>query len=150
MAYEWFVFGGKGPILIFFSEGTDYISTGAYCKRTETLSGDFKTFVEDAKSNGKLVDYLLVNSFVSGTIYIALGTYAKWAVAPEYLLNAYAEGLRHFSSYRIIFSFNGDLKKMPDLPNMKLVRWAPQTAILNHPKTRVFISHGGMKRWGGF
>ncbi|KAJ9081885.1 hypothetical protein DSO57_1010095 [Entomophthora muscae] len=30
-------------------------------------------------------------------------------------------------------------------PHVKLLSWAPQTSILNHPSTRIFISHGGLE-----
>ncbi|KAI6234940.1 UDP-glucuronosyltransferase [Aphelenchoides fujianensis] len=113
------------------AEGTDLVNTGAYCKSSEVLTGELKEFVEDPKSNG--------------TIYIAFGTYADWRYAPDHVLNAFANGLQRFSDYRVIMSFNGDRSKMPDLPFIKIVKWAPQTAILNHPKTKVFISHGGLK-----
>ncbi|KAI6222678.1 UDP-glucuronosyltransferase [Aphelenchoides besseyi] len=113
------------------AEGTDLINTGAYCKSSEVLSGELKEFVEDPKSNG--------------TIYVAFGTYADWSYAPEHILTAFANGLQHFPEYRIIFSFNGDLSIMPNVPFIKFVKWAPQAAILNHPTTKVFISHGGLK-----
>lgn len=70
---------------------------------------------------------------------MAFGTYAAWNVAPMHIVRAFANGLQHFSDYRIILSYNGDVNKMPKLPFIKLITWAPQTAILSHPKTRVFI-----------
>ncbi|KAI6197864.1 UDP-glucuronosyltransferase [Aphelenchoides besseyi] len=88
------------------AEGTDLINTGAYCKSSEVLSGELKEFVEDPKSNG--------------TIYVAFGTYADWSYAPEHILTAFANGLQHFPEYRIIFSFNGDLSIMPNVPFIKL------------------------------
>jgi glucuronosyltransferase len=112
-------------------EGTDLVNTGAYCKKSEVLEGELKEFVEDPKSNG--------------TIYLALGTYANWKYAPDRVLHAFSNALEQFSSYRIIFSYNGDPDRMPKVPFIKIVKWAPQTAILNHPKTRVFVSHGGLK-----
>lgn len=108
------------------------INAGAHCKKTEILEGDLKNYVEDPTSNG--------------TIYIALGTYANWKHAPQHVLNAFANGLRRFPNYRVIMAFNGDVDQMPKSSSIKYVTWAPQTAILNHPKTRVFLSHGGIKR----
>lgn len=29
--------------------------------------------------------------------------------------------------------------------NVRILEWAPQIEILNHNKTKVFISHGGLK-----
>lgn len=48
--------------------------------------------------------------------------------------------------YQILLSYNGQPEKIPKLPNLKLIKWAPQSAILQHPQTRLFISHGGLKR----
>ncbi len=30
------------------------------------------------------------------------------------------------------------------LPNVKLIKWAPQEYILGHPKLRAFVAHGGL------
>ncbi|KXN67774.1 glycosyltransferase family 1 protein, partial [Conidiobolus coronatus NRRL 28638] len=30
-------------------------------------------------------------------------------------------------------------------PYIKALKWAPQTAILNHPNTKLFVSHGGIE-----
>ncbi|KAI8973694.1 hypothetical protein BDF20DRAFT_883645 [Mycotypha africana] len=32
-------------------------------------------------------------------------------------------------------------------PDVKLITWAPQIAILNHPSSHVFVSHGGQGSW---
>ncbi|KAI9476185.1 MAG: hypothetical protein EXX96DRAFT_507204 [Benjaminiella poitrasii] len=32
-------------------------------------------------------------------------------------------------------------------PNIRFVKWAPQTAILLHPSTSLFVSHGGLGSW---
>ncbi|KAI8884111.1 glycosyltransferase family 1 protein [Backusella circina FSU 941] len=32
-------------------------------------------------------------------------------------------------------------------PNARMVKWAPQTAILFHPSTYLFVSHGGLGSW---
>ena len=33
-------------------------------------------------------------------------------------------------------------------PHVRLIRWIPQNELLNHPKTVLFVSHGGLKRLG--
>lgn len=32
-------------------------------------------------------------------------------------------------------------------PHARMVKWAPQTAILHHPSTALFVSHGGLGSW---
>ncbi|CAO3650932.1 unnamed protein product [Mucor fragilis] len=32
-------------------------------------------------------------------------------------------------------------------PHARIIQWAPQTAVLLHPSTRVFVSHGGLGSW---
>ncbi|KAI8636692.1 hypothetical protein BD408DRAFT_355160 [Parasitella parasitica] len=32
-------------------------------------------------------------------------------------------------------------------PHARMVKWAPQTAILHHPSTVLFVSHGGLGSW---
>ncbi|GAN04448.1 UDP-glucosyl transferase family protein [Mucor ambiguus] len=32
-------------------------------------------------------------------------------------------------------------------PHARVIKWAPQTAVLQHPSTRLFVSHGGLGSW---
>lgn len=32
-------------------------------------------------------------------------------------------------------------------PHARVIKWAPQTAVLQHPSTKVFVSHGGLGSW---
>ncbi|KAJ9068225.1 hypothetical protein DSO57_1030814 [Entomophthora muscae] len=48
------------------------------------------------------------------------------------------------------FTFNGsqitrDMLFSGELPNIQLLPWAPQNAILEHENTKLFISHGGLE-----
>lgn len=72
------------------------------------------------------------------------------------------EALEALKEYRIVFSYNGKwwicvrklifIKLLGKFPNfhiskhIKLVKWAPQLNLLNHPNTKVFLTHGGLKR----
>lgn len=81
-----------------------------------------------------------------GTLFIAFGHYANWTRAPPRVLDAFAFALRRLTDYRVVFSFNGDLARMPRLPHVRYVSWAPQKALLAHPNTKLFVGHGGLKR----
>ncbi|KAG1086080.1 hypothetical protein G6F42_021134 [Rhizopus arrhizus] len=32
-------------------------------------------------------------------------------------------------------------------PHARVIKWAPQTAVLQHPSTHLFVSHGGLGSW---
>ena len=79
-----------------------------------------------------------------GTIFVALGSHANWSVAPEYIAAAFFAAFESLSEYRFIFSYNGKPRKVGK--HIKLLTWSPQKEILNHPNTKMFISHSGLKR----
>ncbi len=95
--------------------------------------------------------YKEINDFINNDksdciVYIAFGHAVNYNFAPSHLLDTFINSMNNLSHYRFIWSYNG-----PDISNrinenIRLVRWAPQKAILNHQRTRLFISHGGMKR----
>lgn len=112
-------------------DGSDIYSIGSVCLKSKPLTKEIENFVSDPLSKG--------------TIYIAFGTNVDWDFAQNFLLNAFFDSFDEFKDYRIIFSFNGQkLRKVGS--HVKIVKWAPQFDILNHNKTRLFISHGGLKR----
>uniref|UniRef100_A0A915EME2 glucuronosyltransferase n=1 Tax=Ditylenchus dipsaci TaxID=166011 RepID=A0A915EME2_9BILA len=114
------------------AEGNDIVNVGSHCKVTATkpLTGDLAKFVEDSKSKG--------------TIYIAFGTYAAWDFAPDYIVDAFVGALNRLEDYRFIWGYNGR-KSLPVKSHIKLVKWVPQLDVLAHPKTKAFITHGGLK-----
>ncbi|XP_017771338.1 PREDICTED: UDP-glucuronosyltransferase 2C1-like, partial [Nicrophorus vespilloides] len=80
------------------------------------------------------------NESKHGVIYFSLGTNVK----SEELKPSTMEGiLRAFSKskYNILWKFDGKLPYNPK--NVKIAKWLPQKAILSHPKTVAFITHGG-------
>ncbi|KHN79523.1 UDP-glucuronosyltransferase 1-9 [Toxocara canis] len=102
---------------------------GAYCRSYRSLSGEIATFVDDHQSKG--------------TILIAFGTIVDWSIAPNEKLNTFIEALNQLTDYRIIWAFNG--KELPIKKHIKFVKWLPQNDILNHKRTKLFITHGGLK-----
>uniref|UniRef100_A0A914PCU4 glucuronosyltransferase n=1 Tax=Panagrolaimus davidi TaxID=227884 RepID=A0A914PCU4_9BILA len=112
------------------SEVNDYKGVGPNCPKVGKLPSNLETFVNDPKSKG--------------TIFVAFGSHAKWDIAPKYITNAFFEAFSYLTDYRFIFSFNGKIKS--SVPkHILILEWSPQKEILNHPKTKIFISHSGLK-----
>lgn len=68
--------------------------------------------------------------------------------APRFVIDALFDAFDELTDYRIVFTFRGAKLSWRELKNhIKLVDWSPQFDILAHPKTKLFISHGGLKRF---
>ncbi|EYC38122.1 hypothetical protein Y032_0741g1979 [Ancylostoma ceylanicum] len=114
------------------SVGTEIIEVGFHCPRKEELSQEYLDFVNDP--------------FSRGTILIAFGSNVVWDYASDELMETVVVALNRLSEYRVVFSYNGDRKRVTLLGrHVKITRWAPQKGILSHNKTVAFISHGGLK-----
>uniref|UniRef100_A0A0M3IHG5 glucuronosyltransferase n=1 Tax=Ascaris lumbricoides TaxID=6252 RepID=A0A0M3IHG5_ASCLU len=121
----------KGRVAV----SNDVVNIGSYCPQAKRLPPDLIEFIEDSSSKG--------------TIYIAMGTNVKWANAPSSIIAAFKYVMRELHQYRIIFvDDNNSREEMPS--HVKVLNWAPQFDILNHNKTILFISHGGLKRYVSF
>ncbi|CAI5451685.1 unnamed protein product [Caenorhabditis angaria] len=110
----------------------DFFSYGTYCKtpKAEISSTSISNFTNDPKSKG--------------TILISFGTVVDWKFAPKQILNTFINVINKLTDYRIIWSMKMD--KPNGLGKHVLVsNWIPQNGLLHHPKTKLFISHGGLK-----
>ena len=87
--------------------------------------------------NTEMVQYL--NSSNKDIILISFGSTLTYLqdVYLNKLIGAFAK-LRQF---RFIMKYNGDSSRFP--PNVRISKWLPQNELLAHPKTRLFITHGG-------
>lgn len=81
----------------------------------------------------------------SGTIYVAFGTYVRWKKAPENVRKAFFSAFAELTNYRVIFAYDGPKDNIST--NVFVMKFAPQKEILNDKRTKVFISHGGLKRF---
>ncbi|KAH7718343.1 UGT-63 protein [Aphelenchoides avenae] len=112
------------------SRGPDIMYTGVACAPPQQLPKEYLDFVEDPASKG--------------TILVAFGTYVNWTYAPPRVRQAFFDALNEMTRYRIIFSYNGIIPEKIN-GHVKVARWAPQRAILAHPTTKAFLTHGGLK-----
>uniref|UniRef100_A0A914UU39 UDP-glucuronosyltransferase n=1 Tax=Plectus sambesii TaxID=2011161 RepID=A0A914UU39_9BILA len=107
----------------------DIISYGMSCKKPKPLTGKYAKFVSDPKSRG--------------TILIAFGTITNWDFAPKRVVDAIVGALNELTDYRIIWGYKGPKLDVKD--HIMLDEWLPQFDILSDPRTKLFISHGGLK-----
>lgn len=103
---------------------------GAYCKTSHILPKDILDFISDPTSKG--------------TILLAFGTILDWERAPPEKRDAIFKAMNYLSDYRIIWSYKGP--KIDHGKHLKVIDWVPQTEILNDERTKLFITHGGLKR----
>uniref|UniRef100_A0A183DGT3 glucuronosyltransferase n=1 Tax=Gongylonema pulchrum TaxID=637853 RepID=A0A183DGT3_9BILA len=95
------------------------------------LTGEFVDLVNDPNSRG--------------TILLAFGTILDWKEAPAERREAFAIALNKLPDYRIIWA----CRRCPAMNlgrHIRLLDWVPQQEILSHPRTKLFITHGGLKR----
>ena len=108
------------------------LNAGVHCNAPKELPEEYRKFIEDPTSKG--------------TVYIAFGTIIQWDYAPPNVLAAFFEAFERLPEYRFIFAFKGKLPERKLPAHVRLVSWAPQQEILAHPKTKVFLTHCGLKR----
>uniref|UniRef100_A0A3P9LJG6 2-hydroxyacylsphingosine 1-beta-galactosyltransferase n=1 Tax=Oryzias latipes TaxID=8090 RepID=A0A3P9LJG6_ORYLA len=99
---------------------------GILTKPPSPLPQDFEAWVSEASEHG-----VVIVSFGAGVKYLS-----------QDIANKLAGALGRLSQ-RVIWRFSG----VPPNNlgnNTKLVDWMPQNDLLGHPKTRAFLSHGGL------
>uniref|UniRef100_A0AC35ES08 Glucuronosyltransferase n=1 Tax=Panagrolaimus sp. PS1159 TaxID=55785 RepID=A0AC35ES08_9BILA len=82
-----------------------------------------------------------------GVVFFSFGTNVDTTDLPKSLKHHFFNAIKHFQDYHFIVKFDSRDKdaelESKNIPNCKLVIWAPQPAILAHPKCKLFITHGG-------
>uniref|UniRef100_UPI00398ED3CE UDP-glucuronosyltransferase 2A1-like n=1 Tax=Pristiophorus japonicus TaxID=55135 RepID=UPI00398ED3CE len=98
---------------------------GLHCRPANPLPQELEEFVQSSGEHGIVV--------------FSLGSMIKNLTAEK--ANLIAEALGEIPQ-KVIWSYAGEQPKTL-APNTKLYKWLPQNDLLGHPKTRVFITHGG-------
>lgn len=89
---------------------------------------------------------ILNTKYTLGTIYIAFGTLITFESIPKYVSDAFFGAFNELTDYRIIFTFRKNMVPQNVGSHVKFTKWTPQFDLLSHSKTKLFISHGGLKR----
>lgn len=98
---------------------------GFQCKEAQPLPADLEAFMQSSGEHG--------------VVFMSLGTIVS--ALPQETTEAIAAAFAELPQ-KVIWRFVG---KPPSSlgNNTKLVKWLPQTDLLGHPKTRLFVAHGG-------
>ncbi|XP_063241754.1 UDP-glucosyltransferase 2-like [Bacillus rossius redtenbacheri] len=77
-----------------------------------------------------------------GVVYFNMGTLVRVQSLPPEKLGALLEAFAALPE-RVLMKFTGE--HLPGKPaNLLTSKWVPQIDVLSHPKTKLFISHGGL------
>ncbi|XP_020370222.2 LOW QUALITY PROTEIN: UDP-glucuronosyltransferase 2A2-like [Rhincodon typus] len=98
---------------------------GLHCRPAKPLSQELEEFVQSSGEHGIVI--------------FSLGSLVKNLAAEK--AKVIAEALGEIPQ-KVLWSYAGEQPKTL-ASNTKLYKWLPQNDLLGHPKTRVFITHGG-------
>uniref|UniRef100_A0AAF5D9T5 glucuronosyltransferase n=1 Tax=Strongyloides stercoralis TaxID=6248 RepID=A0AAF5D9T5_STRER len=122
------------PDKIFYPTTTavDVIEGGSHCieSKEEILNEETKKILDDP--------------MVKNVIYMAFGGTVDFYNAPKNVINSFFEMFNYFNETTFIWSYKGpEIKNLPS--NVNIFPWIQQGEVLKHLKTKLFISHGGLK-----
>lgn len=109
---------------------TGVIAIGGRCKTGVLKDQSLLDFVENPKSKG--------------TIVVAFGHMVKWNGTTKIIRRNFAQAMNALKDYRIVWQYEGEPEIKME-PHVRTMAWVPQTELLNHPKTKVLVGHGGLK-----
>ncbi|CAD5232412.1 unnamed protein product [Bursaphelenchus xylophilus] len=96
--------------------------------------------------NSTLVEDLLNEELVDVVVF-SLGTMVQTQWLPREVLDNIVEAFTDLEDYQIIAKINKEdvitRNRLANLTHVKVLDWIPQTELLAHPKTKLFITHGG-------
>ncbi|KAK0396176.1 hypothetical protein QR680_001607 [Steinernema hermaphroditum] len=97
----------------------------------QSLSAEFVAIVEKAKK---------------GFVVFSFGTFAKSSTFPKKVRSDLLKAFAKFPDYEFIWKYKEseqEAKSSLHVSNVHSFAWLPQNDLLNHPKCKLFITHGG-------
>ncbi|OXU17534.1 hypothetical protein TSAR_014640 [Trichomalopsis sarcophagae] len=86
-----------------------------------------------------------MNDSSHGVVCFTLGSMILIETLPKETLEEIYDSFKKISPIRILMKIADNSKLPPGLPdNVKVSSWIPQQAVLAHPLTKIFITHGGL------
>lgn len=93
------------------------------------LPNDLQIFLDDAKS---------------GAIYFSFGSIVDLSWMSSKFIQSILSAFKELSNIKFLVKGNYELIALSrDIPNVIVRSWFPQSAILQHPNVKCFVSHGG-------
>ncbi|PIC19516.1 hypothetical protein B9Z55_025042 [Caenorhabditis nigoni] len=93
----------------------------------------------------KLNEYF--NKGKSGSIFVSFGTVTPFLALTQRVQQSVYNAIQKLPNHHFVIKTALDdsntAELFADVSNVDLVDWVPQTAILNHPNLKMFVSHGG-------
>uniref|UniRef100_A0A914H1V3 glucuronosyltransferase n=1 Tax=Globodera rostochiensis TaxID=31243 RepID=A0A914H1V3_GLORO len=84
---------------------------------------------------------------VDGVVFFSMGSIMRSTEMPESFRRHIIEAFSQFTNYHFIVKVEKEDTYIANLTlhldNVFLTSWAPQSELLNHPRLRLFITHGG-------
>ncbi|KAL3103435.1 hypothetical protein niasHS_002621 [Heterodera schachtii] len=82
-----------------------------------------------------------------GVVFFSMGSAVKTDVLPAPFMKNVIGAFAELPDWHFIVKIEPDdeqsRRMAENVPNIRLTSWAPQPAILSHPRLRLFITHGG-------
>ncbi|KAK6751633.1 hypothetical protein RB195_003197 [Necator americanus] len=78
-----------------------------------------------------------------GIVVFSFGTVAPSHKMPSKWKMAFIDAFKRFPRYHFLCKYQGTDLHGKISPNIHLFKWLPQSDLLQNPKTKAFISHGG-------
>uniref|UniRef100_A0A914UIJ9 glucuronosyltransferase n=1 Tax=Plectus sambesii TaxID=2011161 RepID=A0A914UIJ9_9BILA len=89
----------------------------------------------------------IVEASDKGVILLSFGSVANSTLLPMEKKLAILRTMANFPKYTFIWKYEqpeNDIELFKNYPNVYPMKWLPQVDLLNHPKVKVFITHGGL------
>ncbi|XP_050442608.1 UDP-glucosyltransferase 2-like [Adelges cooleyi] len=99
---------------------------GIHVKPPRPLPKDILKFIEDSPN---------------GVMFFTFGSLIRISTLPKHVLDIFKEVFAKLP-IRVLWKYEVDMPDKPD--NVYISNWMPQRDILNHPKVRLFMTHGGL------
>lgn len=94
----------------------------------------------EAKALPKELEDFFQSSGQDGVIYFSMGSVTKGVGMPLDMRDKMVAAFGRLPQ-KVLWKYESPIDDLPK--NILLTKWAPQQDILAHPKTRLFITHGG-------
>ncbi|CCD71943.1 glucuronosyltransferase [Caenorhabditis elegans] len=86
----------------------------------------------------------------NGIVVFCFGTQVPSSLFPIEVRRAFAQAFRHFPDFTFVWKYemqDGDEQIFANTTNLRLLKWLPQTDLLNDARTKAFISHVGLNSY---